>query len=139
LQIPEAVKSLQKSQKVAVPFPDPKPENNAAYNLAYSKPSKINVVGSYVLKTLIKSETAFPVEMVVVMPASIFQEKDYLNYRYFYKRAYYLACIAAALQKDAQDKFSFKYGYLHGNSLLPILILKPTIGKSIWAFISYQR
>jgi U3 small nucleolar RNA-associated protein 22 len=99
--------------------------------LAYAKPSNINVIGSYALKTLIKAETALPVEMVVVMPESIFQEKDYLNYRYFYKRAYYLACIAAALQKDAQEKFSLKYGYLHGNSLLPILILKPTTSKSI--------
>lgn len=88
------------------------------------------MVGSYVLKTLVNSDTALPVDMVVIMPASIFQEKDYLNYRYFYKRAYYLACIAAGLQNDTQMSFSIKYEYLHGNSLLPILSLKPTASKS---------
>lgn len=78
---------------------------------------------------MVKSENTLSVDMVVVMPSSIFQEKDYLNYRYFYKRAYYLACIVAGLQDAVQDEFQLKYEYLHGNSLLPFLSLRPKAGK----------
>ena len=125
LQIPEATKLLQKSHKVAIPFPDPKPDKSVAYKLAYAKPSNINVVGSYALKTMVRSDGALAVDMVVKMPESIFQEKDFLNYRYFYKRAYYLAYIAAGLQDNIQDQFTFHFEYLNGNSLHPILVAKP--------------
>jgi U3 small nucleolar RNA-associated protein 22 len=76
-----------------------------------------------------KSESTLFVDMVVVMPVSIFQEKDYLNYRYFYKRAYYLACIAAGLQQYLQEEFNLMFEYFHGNDLQPILIAKPKSGK----------
>ncbi|PQE32444.1 pre-rRNA processing utp22 protein [Rutstroemia sp. NJR-2017a WRK4] len=123
LSIPDAIKSFSKPHKIAIPFPDPKPDNNAAYKLLYAKPSGINVVGSYPLATMVKSEKSLCVDMIVTMPASIFQEKDYLNYRYFYKRAYYLACLAAGLQTAMAD-FILEYDYLNGNSLHPILIAK---------------
>jgi U3 small nucleolar RNA-associated protein 22 len=122
---------LHKSHKIAVPFPDPKPDKNAAYKLAYKKPTKINVVGSYALKTMIKSDDTLSVDMVVTMPSSIFQEKDFLNYRYFYKKAYYLACITAGLQSATQDEFTLKFDYLNGNSLHPILVLKINSSESI--------
>jgi hypothetical protein len=121
---------LHKAHKIVVPFPDPKPDKNAAYKLAYAKPSKINVVGSYAIKTMIKSDSALSVDIVVVMPPSIFQEKDFLNYRYFYKRAYYLACIAAGLQSTAPDEFTWTFEYLNGNSLHPILVAK--LNSSEW-------
>lgn len=127
-QILEAAKSLHKSHKITIPFPDPKPDKNAAYKLAYAKPSTVNVVGSYVLKTMVKSDNALAVDMVVVMPISIFQDKDYLNYRYFYKRAYYLACVAAGLQDVVRDEFMLSFDYLNENDLHPILTLKPISG-----------
>jgi U3 small nucleolar RNA-associated protein 22 len=125
LQIPEATKLLQKSYKIAIPFPDPKPDKTAAYKLSYARPSNINVVGSYALKTMVRSDHALPVDMMVKMPESLFQEKDFLNYRYFYKRSYYLACIAAGLQESIQDQFTLNLEYLNGNSLQPILVAKP--------------
>lgn len=73
---------------------------------------------------MVKSEDLLSVDMLVVMPASIFQEKDYLNYRYFYKRAYYLACIAAGLHDAGKDDISLSYEYLNGNTLQPILATK---------------
>jgi len=118
------------SHQITVPFPDPKPARNAAYKLAYAKPSGINVVGSYVLKTMVKSDSPLSVDMVVMMPASIFQEKDYLNYRYFYKRAYYLACVAAGLQDSARDEYLLSFEFLHGNSLQPVLVAKPKSSES---------
>jgi len=114
---------LQQAHKVTVPYPDPKPDKNAAYKLTYAKPSKINVVGSYALKTMLHSDV-LSVDMVVFMPQSIFQEKDFLNYRYFYKRAYYLACIAVGIQESAQNEFVLRFEYLNGNSLHPVLIAK---------------
>jgi U3 small nucleolar RNA-associated protein 22 len=120
---------LHKSHKITVPYPDPKPDKDLAYKVAYSKPSKINVIGSYTLKTMVKTETISSVDMVVGMPESIFQEKDFLNYRYFYKRSYYLACIAAGIQEAASDEFSLSFAHKHGNTLLPILIIKPKHGK----------
>lgn len=124
VKIADASKSLQKSHKIVVPFPDPKPDQNAAYKVTYRRPSKINVVGSYALKTMIKSDDALSVDMVVTMPASIFEEKDFLNYRYFYKRAYYLACIAAGLQGTSPEEFTLKFENLNGNSLHPILVVR---------------
>jgi U3 small nucleolar RNA-associated protein 22 len=79
---------------------------------------------------MVKSDSTLSVDMLVVMPASIFQEKDYLNYRYFYKRAYYLACIAAGLQQSVQEEFDLAFEFLHGNELHPILILKPKSGEA---------
>ncbi|TVY84760.1 U3 small nucleolar RNA-associated protein [Lachnellula suecica] len=125
LSITDATKLLQKSHKITVPFPDPKPDKSAAYKLAYTRPSNINIVGSYTLKTMVTTDSISSIDMVVVMPGSIFQEKDYLNYRYFYKRAYYLACIVAGIQEDLKDGFSLKFEYLNGNGLHPILTVKP--------------
>lgn len=121
----ESVKTLHKSHRISVPFPDPQPNKNAAYKLAYQRPSRINVVGSYTLHTMIKTDAVLSVDMVVVMPTSIFQEKDYLNYRYFYKRAYYLACIAAGLQDVVGNEYILRFKYLGGNTLHPILVVKP--------------
>jgi U3 small nucleolar RNA-associated protein 22 len=79
---------------------------------------------------MIKSKKALSIDMVVKMPESIFQEKDFLNYRYFYKRAYYIAYIAAGLQESAENEFTLEFEYLNGNDLQPILIAKPALSKS---------
>ncbi|EKD15098.1 uncharacterized protein L3040_003701 [Drepanopeziza brunnea f. sp. 'multigermtubi'] len=138
VSVPEATKALHKSHKITVPFPDPKPDHNAAYKLAYEQPSNINVVGSYASRTMVKSEEVLSVDMVVIMPASIFQEKDFLNYRYFYKRAYYLACIAAGLLNAVQDELSLSFQYLNGNSLQPILTVKPISRDESKISFNYQ-
>lgn len=124
----DAAKSLHRAHRITVPFTDPKPDKTAAYKLAYARPSSINVVGSYTQKTMTKSDGTLSIDMLVVMPASIFQEKDYLNYRYFHKRAYYLACVAAGMQQSIQEEFGLNFEYLHGNDLHPILNLAPKCG-----------
>jgi U3 small nucleolar RNA-associated protein 22 len=74
---------------------------------------------------MVKSDHALSVDMVVKMPESLFQEKDFLNYRYFYKRAYYLACIVVGLQEPVQTQFTLNFEYLNGNTLHPVLAVKP--------------
>jgi hypothetical protein len=112
-----------------VPFPEPKPDKTTAYKLAYAKPSNVNVVGSYPLKTMERADSTMVIDMVVTIPESILQEKDYLNYRYFYKRAYYVACIAAGLQNEEEESFDLSMENLHGNDLQPVLVVKPGKGK----------
>lgn len=112
--------------KIVVPYPDPQPAADAAYKLAYRRPANINVVGSFPLQTMVKAPELF-VDMVVTMPASILEEKDYLNYRYIYKRAYYLACLAAGLDRSLWD---LKYSFLNGNNLQPILLAKGVMGTA---------
>ncbi|KAF7187756.1 U3 small nucleolar RNA-associated protein 22 [Pseudocercospora fuligena] len=112
-------------EKVAIPFPEPRPPKDAKYKLAYAKPSIINVVGSFALKTSLRSRDHIDVDMIVVMPSSILEDKDYLNYRYFYKRAYYLACIAAGLKKTYKNEYQVRYKLMHNDPLKPILAVSP--------------
>ena len=113
-----------------MPFPDPRPQENSNYKVAFAKPAQFNVVGSYVSKTLIKTQKAHAVDMVLVLPEEILQEKDYLDLRYFYKRAYYLAVVAATLRKEFGADAQSSYEYLNGNPLCPVLAIQPNKTKS---------
>lgn len=58
--------------------------------------------------------------MNVVMPADCFQHKDYLNYRYYTKRFYYLIYILELLKlKKMVTKIALKYH--ENNLLLPVI------------------
>lgn len=123
-QINEATIRFEKRHRIVIPYPDPKPEKEAPYKLAFSPPSQCNVVGSYVMRTMTKSQNRFGVDMVVQMPKSLFQDKDYANMRYFYRRSYYIAYVAAHVQKELGETMEFRFEYLHENPLLPILVLR---------------
>lgn len=125
LPINDVSAKFEKANRITIPYPDPKPAKDSPYKLSFEKPAQINVVGSWVLQTNIKSQPELTVDMIVIMPESIFQEKDYLNLRYFYKRAYYLAYITAQLRKSMGTTMDFTFDRLHGNMLLPTLIARP--------------
>ncbi|XP_070599757.1 nucleolar protein 6 isoform X2 [Erythrolamprus reginae] len=85
-------------------------------------PAEVKVVGSYLLGTCIKPEVN--VDVAVVMPKEVFQEKDNLNQRYHRKRALYLAHLAQHLAET--DRFgSVAFAYLNGNHLKPVVLLQP--------------
>ncbi|CAG8474805.1 11484_t:CDS:10 [Ambispora gerdemannii] len=118
---------LKKRHKIVIPFPDPIPSDDVQYKFAFKKPTSIHLIGSYPLKTLTRGPKGFNVDIVVMMPPSIFQEKDYLNYRYFYKRAYYLAMLAASLQdKKYKMTFSVEFDTCKGDRRRPILLIRPS-------------
>jgi U3 small nucleolar RNA-associated protein 22 len=73
-----------------------------------------------------RTDGELAIDMMVVMPKGIFQEKDYLNFRYFYKRAYYLACLAAGIQASKEHGFELSFDNLNGNQLQPILVVHPS-------------
>ncbi|RWA12554.1 hypothetical protein EKO27_g2569 [Xylaria grammica] len=122
--IDEASGSWEKTNRTSIPYPDPKPAKNCSYKVSFEKPTHINVVGSYTSQTMVKSQSNFAVDMIVVMPATLFSEKDYRDYRYFYKRAFFLAYITDALRKKFSD-LDFTYNNFNGNRLLPILVARP--------------
>ena len=141
----EAERKMRRAY-VRIPFPEPQPGSNAKYTLTYTKPININVVGSYSRRTAVNSKESLVIDLAVTMPSSIFQEKDFLDYRYFHKRAYYLACIAAGIQEvnlslprqlhimppltdkssilDATN-FVINFAYQDDNFLQPILMIDP--------------
>ena len=124
-QILDATLELEKTHGVKVPFPVPGPPQGCPYKVSFLRPAQFNVVGSYVSKTMVRSRTDHVVDMVLVIPSDILQEKDYLNLRYFYKRAYYLARIAASLQERLGSHVELFYDYLNDNPLVPVLSIKP--------------
>ncbi len=68
-------------------------------------------------------------------PQGLFQEKDYLNGRFFHKRAFYLATIAAAIQKSKKLDVDVVYESLRGDPRLTKLVLTPTNSMSAMNFL----
>ncbi|KAG8131313.1 hypothetical protein E2320_017935 [Naja naja] len=85
-------------------------------------PAQVKVVGSYLLGTCNKPEVN--VDVAVIMPKDVFQEKDNLNQRYHRKRALYLVHLAQHLAET--NRFgSVAFAYQNGNHLKPIVLLQP--------------
>ncbi|KAI4921949.1 hypothetical protein J4E90_000377 [Alternaria incomplexa] len=125
LPVAEAEKAL-KSAGVAVPFLSPRPPKDALYKLQYERPASINATGSYPLKIATRHDEGMSIDLVVTMPRSLLTDKDYLNHRYFYKRSYYLACLAAGIKASKEHKFQLSFDILNGNQLQPILVVRPS-------------
>lgn len=122
----ESEKELRSDTGVAVPWPEPRPSKDTKYTMSYAKPTNINVVGSFALRTGAKTTDSRPVDLAVTMPSSIFQEKDFVNHRFFHKRAYYVACLAAGIQRPMSDLgLEVKFGLQDGDSLRPLILLEP--------------
>ncbi|KAK6854726.1 Nucleolar protein 6 [Apiospora arundinis] len=124
--ISEATTKFEKANGIRVPYPNPRPTKDSPYKLAFAKPAQVNVVGSYVTRTMIRTQATHAIDMIVVMPADLFQDKDFRDLRYFYKRSFYLARICAGLRKELKESMELNFQYLHGNELLPVLVAQPT-------------
>lgn len=108
---------------VRIPFPpSAAPLPSLQTRFAWKKPENISIVGSFLLKSMVTSPTGYnSVDLVVQMPSSLFQDKDYMNHRYFYKRSFYLSVLARALQEIEETTVEFEY--LNGDENKPILIV----------------
>lgn len=125
LTVQEAQRQLSASSKVAIPFPHPGPPKDAKYILEYAKPANVNVLGSFTSKLTPRTKSLIEVDLMVTMPSSIFQDKDFLNHRYFYKRAYYVACIAAGLRKELSYAFSMTFENFRDDPYKAIFVVAP--------------
>ncbi|KAE8348560.1 Nrap protein [Aspergillus coremiiformis] len=126
----EAEKELRNAHGIIVPYPEPRPGKDTQYSVSYSKPTNVNVVGSFALKTGVRASEPYTVDLAVTMPTTIFQEKDYINHRFFHKRAYYIACLAAGVKEAGSFNFEVKFAQQDGDSLRPLIILEPTDSKN---------
>ena len=143
LDVRQAELTLSKNHPgFSVPFSEPRPPADAKYKLQYSQPPVVNVAGSHALKTAsrvqrapsasddaaeahARDEVEIVIDMLLTMPRAIFQEKDYLNHRYFYKKAYWIACLAATVEKKHGREYSFVWKEWQDDSLKPILVVEP--------------
>ncbi|CAM9356162.1 unnamed protein product [Chrysoparadoxa australica] len=96
-------------------------------SLEFTAPETFDLVGSYLLRTLVKP--SLNIDLAVALPSRCFLSKDYLNHRYFDKRALWVGHIAlqftrgklAHLVSDVRI-MSFK-----GDPRKPCLLLKPKL------------
>ena len=65
----DAEKDMLKKHKIIIPFPAPKPAKDVKYKFAYEKPSHMNVVGSFAMKTMVKNNSISNVDLVIQMPS----------------------------------------------------------------------
>ncbi|KAI0292587.1 Nrap protein [Russula brevipes] len=121
-------KTVTSPQNISVPYPLPSPAEDANWKVAFEKPANIAIVGSWINSVAVKRTDDEPwvVDVAVEMPSSLFQEKDYMNSRFFHKRAFYLAVIAKCVCDPASglsvDAFYESKG---GDPRLTTLILRP--------------
>lgn len=85
----------------------------------FHKPSNISIIGSYAFDAAIGPYIS--VDIMIEMPAKVFQNQDYQNYRYMKKKAIYLAHIASNITDEIAEHKSFV-----GNNLRPILKIVPS-------------
>ncbi|CCM06300.1 uncharacterized protein FIBRA_08551 [Fibroporia radiculosa] len=116
---------------IAVPYPLPLPTEDTNWKVSFEKPSDILLVGSWAVKMSVKAkdQRRYVADVAVTMPETLFQEKDYMNSRFFHKRAYYLAVIAGAVsnKKSGMDVDVF-YESASGDPRLTTLVLRPKHG-----------
>ncbi|TFK21369.1 pre-rRNA processing protein Utp22 [Coprinopsis marcescibilis] len=123
----EAARKLLK-KGIAVPYCPPLPTEETNWKVAFEAPSDITLVGSWPNKVSVKpkDELYYGVDVAVEMPESLFQEKDYLNGRFFQKKAFYLATIASAIQKSKSGlNVDLSYESSSGDPRLTKLVLTP--------------
>ncbi|KAE8375318.1 Nrap protein [Aspergillus bertholletiae] len=122
----EAEKEIRNTHGIVVPYPEPLPGKDTKYTVSYNKPTNVNVVGSFVLRTGVRASEPYTVDLAVTMPNTVFQEKDYVNHRFFHKRAYYIACLASGIKEAGDINFDIKFAQQDGDSLRPLILLNPT-------------
>ena len=120
--------NLMKARNIYVPWPELRPSRDVAYTVSYRRPSSIFVIGSYARRSALRSRKGLTVDLAITMPSNLFQAKDYLNHRYFYKRAYFLAAIADGITNRMDCHFTLEFSYQNDSPLQPILIAS-TKGK----------
>uniref|UniRef100_A0A8H7NIY7 U3 small nucleolar RNA-associated protein 22 n=1 Tax=Bionectria ochroleuca TaxID=29856 RepID=A0A8H7NIY7_BIOOC len=135
----EATSKFEKKHRITVPYPEPRPAKDAPYQLSFEKPAQVNVVGSYVARSMVKTQSRFCVDMIVQMPKTMFQEKDYQNMRYFYRRAYYIAYIASQVRNELGDSMDLSFEFLHDNRLLPVLLITPKAAEENGKSVSQKK
>jgi U3 small nucleolar RNA-associated protein 22 len=149
---------------VAVPYILPLPTEETNWKVGYATPSDITLVGSWPNKMSVKpkDDLKYGVDLAVEMPdvsvvysiedllvihhgtlylwQDLFQEKDYLNGRFFQKRAFYLSTIAAAIKFSKKNlNVDLLYESPSGDPRLTNLVLVPRKGALTLSLFAFQN
>lgn len=133
-------KSAQRSVNSRIPFPlEAETKQDIKYKFSYVPPEVegINVIGSWSLHTTVRRpDSASGIDLYVPMDKSHFEQKDYLDFRYHRKKAFFLASLASQLADTDKLSVEPRFEYFNGHTLKPTLQLVPTgslakLGKRI--------
>ncbi|KAL9020749.1 MAG: hypothetical protein Q9185_002065 [Variospora sp. 1 TL-2023] len=124
----DAQKTFEASSNIRIPLPNGGKGVTSKLLLKYSKPAHVSLVGSFVRKTALLLDGKVTIDMAVTMPSHLYQAKDYRDYRYFQKRAYYLACLTDGIQKACIPDLAMSFAYQDDNQAQPILVIEPVQG-----------
>ncbi|THH22517.1 hypothetical protein EUX98_g8176 [Antrodiella citrinella] len=128
----EAAKDLLKKE-IAVPYTLPLPAQDVNWKVAFEKPTEVILVGSWPNKLSVRAKDKRPyvVDLAVEIPSTLLQEKDYLNGRFFQKRAYFLSVLAAGIQAQKSGLHAeVFFSSPSGDPRLTCLIIRPKEGSS---------
>ena len=100
------------------------PAEDSQLKFSFQKPANVAVVGSYMLQTTVKHVSMVNADLAVTMPQSLFQEKDYLNYRYLLKRSFYLAAISQQFKRHSFfASYCIQFEFLNNDVRRPALVV----------------
>ena len=105
---------------IPLPLPPFIPKEKVKCKFQFVPPLEVKIIGSFLLKTLTKSDTC--IDVAVEIPPTCLQPRDVLNFRYHFKRASYLAWVAHHLASwEHTESMSFK---CDADPYMPTLMLK---------------
>lgn len=101
--------------------------NNNAPSFLFQAP-KLQVIGSYALKCNARknNDNLFEIDLLLEIPKQCWQKKDYQDYVYHYKRAFYLAYIAKHLVQFNDIILGAQFRYFNGDPLKPCIYIVPS-------------
>ena len=90
---------------------------------SFLAPTSVKTIGSYSTNTLLK-KSKVTVDLSIEMPAEYFNERDYLNYRYFMKRNLYMAHVYIQLvDKKKYSNLKFEFVANYSSTFKPLLLI----------------
>lgn len=101
--------------------------------LDFQPPSRVDIVGSYLLRTVTRS--AQNVDVAVEIPSACLAKKDELNFQYHDKRALFLGALAQTIRADEKCSDTFEEVSLScfgRDARKPILLLRPSNKARKW-------
>jgi len=103
-----------------LPLPEFIEKSQVKCKFQFFPPTEVKIVGSFLLKTLLKSGSC--IDVAIEIPSKCLQPRDIINFRYHFKRASYLAWIASSLKKwEHTDTVSY---ISEIDPYMPVILLK---------------
>ncbi|KAL2315016.1 U3 small nucleolar RNA-associated protein 22-like [Schizosaccharomyces pombe] len=120
-----ACKNLEKDKKVIVPLAEPLPAKDTNLRASFVPPKTVTPGIFSCSNKFFLNPDGWSYDLFLEIPESIFTQKDYLNGRYFHKRAFYLTCIAKHLLENLGNEVKLEFVAFNDDIRRPILAILP--------------